>query len=170
MTGKHRTNAMRLLDSRKVPYTVHYYPPEVHSAEGVARILGAPEAQVFKTLVALPQHGRPILAIVPGDRELDLKALAVAVDDKKVRMATQNEAETLTGLLVGGISALALLDKGFRILLDDSATRFEAIYVSAGERGINLQVPVEALVRLTRARLASIAAARAGSESTTGSP
>ncbi len=157
MTEKHKTNSMRLLEARKVPYTVHYYSPDVHSADGVAAILGAPAAQVFKTLVALPQRGRPILAIVPGDRALDLKALAGAVGDKRVHMASQKEAEELTGLLVGGISALALLDKGFCVVLDASATQFDTIYVSAGERGINLQLPVEAVMRLTRARLATIA-------------
>ena len=157
MTEKHKTNSMRLLEDRKVAYTVHYYSPDIHSADGVADALGAPAAQVFKTLVALPQRGKPILAIVPGDRELDLKRLSKAVSDKKVQMATQKEAEALTGLQVGGISALALVDKGFRVVLDASAGHYETIYVSAGERGINLQVPLEALIRITRARMAAIA-------------
>lgn len=157
MSEKQRTNAMRLLESRRVPYTAHHYSAEIHSAEGVAETLGFPAAQVFKTLVALPQRGKPLLAIVPGDRELDLKALAKAAGDKKVHMASQKEAEALTGLKVGGISALALLDKGFRVYLDASAQAYEQILVSAGERGINLQVPVADLVRLTRARMAPIA-------------
>lgn len=159
MTEGQRTNSMRLLESRRVPYTAHYYSPSIHSADGVAEALGVPAAQVFKTLVALPQRGKPLLAIVPGDRELDLKALAKAAGDKKVHMATQKEAEALTGLQVGGISALALLDKGFRVFLDASAEGFDTILVSAGERGINLQLPVADLVRLTRARLAPLATA-----------
>ena len=157
MTEGQRTNSMRLLESRRVPYTAHYFSPSIHSADGVAEALGVPAAQVFKTLVALPQRGKPLLAIVPGDRELDLKALAKAAGDKKVHMATQKEAEALTGLQVGGISALALLDKGFRVFLDASAEGFDTILVSAGERGINLQLPVADLVRLTRARLAPLA-------------
>ena len=159
MTEGQRTNSMRLLESRRVPYTAHYFSPSIHSADGVAEALGVPAAQVFKTLVALPQRGKPLLAIVPGDRELDLKALAKAAGDKKVHMATQKEAEALTGLKVGGISALALLDKGFRVFLDASAEGFDTILVSAGERGINLQLPVADLVRLTRARLAPLATA-----------
>jgi len=159
MTEGQRTNSMRLLESRRVPYTAHYFSPSIHSADGVAEALGVPAAQVFKTLVALPQRGKPLLAIVPGDRELDLKALAKAAGDKKVHMATQKEAEALTGLQVGGISALALLDKGFRVFLDASAEGFDTILVSAGERGINLQLPVAGLVRLTRARLAPLATA-----------
>ena len=159
MTDGQRTNSMRLLESRRVPYTAHYFSPDIHSADGVAEALSVPAAQVFKTLVALPQRGKPLLAIVPGDRELDLKALAKAAGDKKVHMATQKEAEALTGLQVGGISALALLDKGFRVFLDASAEGFDTILVSAGERGINLQLPVADLVRLTRARLAPLATA-----------
>jgi Cys-tRNA(Pro)/Cys-tRNA(Cys) deacylase len=159
MTEGQRTNSMRLLESRRVPYTAHYFSPSIHSADGVAEALGVPAAQVFKTLVALPQRGKPLLALVPGDRELDLKALAKAAGDKKVHMATQKEAEALTGLQVGGISALALLDKGFRVFLDASAEGFDTILVSAGERGINLQLPVADLVRLTRARLAPLATA-----------
>jgi Cys-tRNA(Pro)/Cys-tRNA(Cys) deacylase len=157
MTEKRKTNSMRLLEARKISYTAHSYSPDIHSADGVAEVLGVSAAEVFKTLVALPQRGRPLLAIVPGDRELDLKALAKAADDKKVHMATQKEAEALTGLQVGGISALALLDKGFRVILDASARQFPAIYVSAGERGLNLRVAVEDLVRITRARVAAIA-------------
>lgn len=157
MTEKRKTNSMRLLEARKIPYTAHSFSPDIHSADGVAEVLGVSAAEVFKTLVALPQRGRPLLAIVPGDRELDLKALAKAADDKKVHMATQKEAEALTGLQVGGISALALLDKGFRVIMDASARQFAAIYVSAGERGLNLRVPVEDLVRVTRARVAAIA-------------
>lgn len=157
MTEKRKTNSMRLLEARKISFTAHSYSPDIHSADGVAEVLGVSAAEVFKTLVALPQRGRPLLAIVPGDRELDLKALAKAADDKKVHMATQKEAEALTGLQVGGISALALLDKGFRVILDASARQFPAIYVSAGERGLNLRVAVEDLVRITRARVAAIA-------------
>ncbi|NLD44901.1 MAG: Cys-tRNA(Pro) deacylase [Chloroflexi bacterium] len=157
MTEKRKTNSMRLLEARKISYTAHSYSPDIHSADGVAEVLGVSAAEVFKTLVALPQRGRPLLAIVPGDRELDLKALAKAAGDKKVHMATQKEAEALTGLQVGGISALALLDRGFRVILDASARQFPAIYVSAGERGLNLRVAVEDLVRITRARVAAIA-------------
>ncbi len=77
--------------------------------------------------------------------------LAKAVNAKKVKMATHAEAEALTGLQTGGISALALINKGFDVYLDDQASRFEAIAVSAGQRGANILLPVKDLVRLVDA-------------------
>ena len=150
-----KTNAMRVLDAHHVAYEAHRYDPGIHSADGVAAVLGVPPAQVFKTLVVLPESGkgRPLLVVVPGDRELDLKVLGQqpGVDEKKLRMATQREAESLTGLLVGGISPLALLQKGFRIFIDRSARDFDRIYLSGGERGVNLHVAVPDLLRVTGA-------------------
>lgn len=152
-----KTNAMRALDARKIAYVTHTYPAERHSAEEVAELLGFPASQVFKTLVVLPDKGRPLLAIVPGDAELDLKKLSQASGEKRLRMATQREAESLTGLLVGGISALALLNKGFRVYLDASADGLETILVSGGQRGINLQLRSQDLAAVTGAHSADLA-------------
>ncbi|MBC7235664.1 MAG: aminoacyl-tRNA deacylase [Chloroflexi bacterium] len=160
MTEGTKTNAMRLLEAKKVPYKAYYFSPEIHSAEGVAEALNLPPEMVFKTLVVVPANEaveRTYLAIVPARSQLDLKKLAQITREKKLRMATQKQAEELTGLQVGGISALALLNKGFRVYLDVSAQAFAEILVSAGQRGINIQVPVKELVRLTKARLADIA-------------
>ncbi len=153
-----KTNAMRLLEAKKVAYTAHYYDPAIHSAQGVAEALHIPAHQIFKTLVALPAagKGRPLLAIVPGDNELDLKKLAEAADEKKLRMATQKEAESLTGLLVGGISALALLNKGFRVFLDASANDHSTILVNGGQRGINVQLAPKDLANVVNARVADL--------------
>lgn len=154
------TNAMRMLDSRGIGYEALYFHAEIHSATGVAEALGLPPERVFKTLVVMPdtpQRGRPLLAIVPGDAELDLKALAQAAGDKKVRMATQREAESLTGLLVGGISALALLQKRWAVYLDASAREAPWLVVSAGQRGVNLRLAVDDLLAVTQAKVASIA-------------
>jgi Cys-tRNA(Pro)/Cys-tRNA(Cys) deacylase len=119
----------------------------------VAQVLGLPAHQVYKTLVVLRTQGRPLLVMIAGDRELDLKRVAAAVGDKKVRMATQREAEALTGLQVGGISALALLGRPFDIFLDRAALALEQIVVSAGKRGMNVQLAVDDLLRITRARI-----------------
>ena len=89
---------------------------------------------------------------------MDLKKLAQATGEKKLRMATQREAESLTGLQVGGISALALLNKGFKVYLDATAEAFDTILVSAGQRGINLQLAVADLVKVVNARLADLSA------------
>jgi Cys-tRNA(Pro)/Cys-tRNA(Cys) deacylase len=156
MTEPERTNAMRLLDSHKIAYRIHTFSSEFHSADEVAHILGIPANRVFKTLVVMPLKGKPFLALVPGDRELDLKKLAQATEEKKLHMATKVEAETLTGLLVGGISALALMNKGFRIFIDETCHSFPDILVSAGRRGINLQLAPTDLVRITKAKVADI--------------
>lgn len=102
---------------------------------------------------------RPLLAIIPGSRQLDLKKLAQAAGVKKLRMATHREAESLTGLEVGGISALALLSKGFKSFLDTSANDHAQILVSAGQRGINLQMSPQDLVEIMRARVCDISSA-----------
>jgi len=151
-----KTNTMRLLDSKKIPYVVHHYAAERMSAEEVAATLGWPQEQVFKTLVTLPDKGRPFLAIIPAGRELDLKKLAQAAGEKRMRMATYREAESLTGLQVGGISALALLSKGFKIYLDALANDQAQILVSAGQRGIQLQLAPKDLAQVTGAHLADI--------------
>ena len=121
--------------------------------------MAVPPQQVFKTLVVMRPKGKPLLVIVPADREIDLRLLAAHVDEKKIRMATHDEAEALTGLQVGGISALALLNKGFDIYLDQPALDWEQIIVSAGKRGINLQVGVQDLLRVTRAKVVEATAA-----------
>ncbi len=152
-----KTNVTRLLDKRKIPYTAFELPAEKLGAQETARLLGVPPAIVFKTIVVTrPGGGKPILAIVPGDREVDLKAVAKAVGEKKVHLPTQKEAERLTGLQAGGISPLALLHRGFRMLLDESAAQHAAIHISGGQRGLNIRLPVKALLDLTGARLAHI--------------
>jgi len=149
-----RTMAMRLLDSRKIPYTPYYFPDTIHNAEEVAATIGVNPSQVFKTLVALRERegGHPLLVIIPGNLQLDLRLLAHELGTKSIRMATHAEAEKLTGLKVGGISALALINRPFDVLLDEHAHNFEHIVISAGQRGINLQLAVSELVKLTNAR------------------
>lgn len=149
---------MRLLDGKKAAYVAQRYDPDIFvSAVEVAGAIGMPPDQVFKTLVAQPDAGKPILAVVPAGAELDLKALAQAVGAKKVRMATQADAERLTGLKKGGISALALVNKGFRVVLHSSAQQFAQIAMSAGERGVQVVLAPDDFVRVTGARLAHIA-------------
>lgn len=153
-----RNNVTRLLDARGIQYEpVEYDPSRFHSADQVAALLGAPSEQVFKTIVVMrEQRGkRPLLAIVPADREVDLKRLATALGEKKLRVAPQREAEALTRLQVGGISALALINRGFDMVLDRSAEAFaeDGIYVSGGQRGLNVRLRPADLVRLTAAKV-----------------
>lgn len=153
-----RNNVTRLLDARKVPYSpVEYDASAFHSADEVAGLIGAPAEQVYKTIVVLrDQRGkRPLLVIVPGDREVDLKRVATAVGEKKLHVAPKREAETLTRLQIGGISALALIGRGFEVYLDRGAERFaeEGIYVSGGQRGLNIRIRPSDLIALTGGRL-----------------
>jgi Cys-tRNA(Pro)/Cys-tRNA(Cys) deacylase len=155
-----KNNVTRYLDGQKVKYQVFTYDYDagVESAVQVAEAIGLPPQQVFKTLVAQTDDPRrkPLLVIIPGPDTLDLRTLAKAVNAKKVKMAAHSEAERLTGLQTGGISALALINKGFDVYLDERANSFEAIAVSAGQRGANVLVPVKELLRLTRARLVAL--------------
>ncbi len=146
-----KNNAMRLLDARGIPYRTYDFSPTIHSAEGVAEALGVPLRIVYKSLVVMPAEGRPLLVLVPGDHELSLHRLAGSLGLKKLRMATKQEAEKLTGLQVGGISPLALLEKGWPIYLDWSAMELEELLVSAGRRGTNLLLRVADLLAVTGA-------------------
>jgi Cys-tRNA(Pro)/Cys-tRNA(Cys) deacylase len=153
MTAR-KLNSMRVLEREGVPYEVLTFPENVHSAEGVAEFVGLPASRVYKTLVVeRPAGGKPLLVMVPGDRDLDLKQLAGCLGEKKLQMASHKDAERLTGLQVGGISALALLNRGFEICLDCRALELDEIVVSAGQRGINLKLAVRGLTRATHARL-----------------
>ncbi len=150
-------NITRLLDAKLIPYTVFELPAEKLGAQETARLLNVPFEQVFKTIVVKREgKGKPILAIVPGSAEVDLKLLAKALDEKKLHLPTEHEAEQLTGLLSGGISPLALLNKGFQVVLDSSASEFREIHISGGRRGLNIRLPVDALVKLTNARVEMI--------------
>ena len=147
-----KTNAMRALDAHKIPYDSFTYPSAIHSAHEVAALLGVPASDVYKTLVMFAEDGRHLLVMVPGDAEVDPRLLARSLGVKAVRMAPQREAERLTGLLVGGISALALLGRPFEVYLDARARVLERIYVNGGQRGVNVRLRVADLVAMTSAR------------------
>jgi Cys-tRNA(Pro)/Cys-tRNA(Cys) deacylase len=154
MTDRHpKTQAMRSLDQRRVAYDVIVFPDTILDARGVADFAGLPYRQVFKTLVVRPPEagGHPTLILIPADGSLDLKKTARELKRKKLAMATQAEAERWTGLKVGGISALALLNRGFPVYLDRSAGSLESLVVSAGQRGLNLRMRVEDFRRVTGA-------------------
>ena len=94
----------------------------------------------------------------------DLKLLAAFLGEKKMSLPTEREAEGLTGLQAGGISPLALINKGFQVILDQSAGQFDEIHISGGQRGLNIRLPLKALVDLTRARMAIISKPGASDE------
>jgi Cys-tRNA(Pro)/Cys-tRNA(Cys) deacylase len=152
-------NVTRFLDSRKVKYRAHELPAEKLGALEAAEFMGVPPGQVFKTIVTVRERGKPVLAVIPGPRSVDLKALAVFLGEKKISLPTEREAESLTGLQAGGISPLALINKGFVVVIDSAAEGFEEIFISGGQRGLDIQLPVKDLVALTNARLGAVSRA-----------
>lgn len=159
--GYEKTLAMKVLQGKKIPFEVVSYPEQMRDAVEIAAVLGVTAAQVFKTLVVLPpgtsgRAAKPLLIMAPADRQLNLKKLAKTVAAKKLQMAGHREAEAMTGLQVGGISALALLNQGFIVYLDASARAYEAIYVSAGQRGLDLKLKVADLIKVTGAKVVDV--------------
>jgi Cys-tRNA(Pro)/Cys-tRNA(Cys) deacylase len=153
-------NITRMLDAKKVPFTAFETPAEKLGAFETAQFLGVDPNRVYKTIVVLRQTkgAKPILAVIPGPNHVDLKLLAAALGEKKVSLPTEKEAEQLTGLQAGGISPLALINKGFQTVIDEGARTLGDIHVSGGQRGLNICLPVDALAKLTNARFAEISA------------
>jgi Cys-tRNA(Pro)/Cys-tRNA(Cys) deacylase len=152
-------NVTRMLDAKKIKYTAHDLPHVKVGAVEAAEIIGVPPDIVFKTIVAVrPKGGKPVLALVPGNAELDLKALAAVLGEKKLSLASHAEAEKLTGLQTGGISPLALINKGFQVVADVSFSQHEQVVISGGQRGINIQIAAGDVVKLVNARVAKVAA------------
>ncbi len=146
-----KLNSMRMLDQRKITYTVREYPDTIHSANGVADYFNLSHDLVYKTLVVMSSQNKPLLVLVAGSRELDLKLFAKSIGEKRVQMPLHKEAERLTGLLTGGISALALQHKNFPVYLDHTALELDRILVSAGQRGVNLELAVADFIDVTKA-------------------
>ncbi len=152
-----KNNVTRFLDAKHIPYQAFQLPKEKLSAIETAEALNIPLEIIYKTIVVIREKpGKPILAVVSGNSSVDLKTLAGIVEAKKLRIPSLHEAEELTGLQVGGISPLALLNNGFKTVLDSSATKHEWIHVSGGQRGLNIRIRVEDLVALCNCRIEKI--------------
>lgn len=153
-----KTNAARLLDSLGIPYRLLDYEvdPDDLTAESVAAKIGLPAEQVFKTLVARGDRTGVLLAVVPGDAELDLKALARLSGDRKVDTVPLKEVQPLTGYVRGGVTALAG-KKDWPVFVDETIELFDEISVSAGVRGTQIVLAPAGYIRATRATAGPIA-------------
>ena len=149
-------NVTRFLDSRKVGYVAHEMPTEKLGALEAAQFMGVAPEQVFKTIVTKREKGKPVLVVIPGPHVVDLKLLAAFLGEKKMHLPTEREAEQLTGLQAGGISPLALINKGFQVVIDSAAQSYEQIYISGGQRGLDIQLGVADLVKLVNARVGNV--------------
>jgi len=153
-----KTNAVRALDRLAIRYELREYDvdPEDLTAETVARKVDLPLEQVFKTLVARGDRTGVVLAVVPGNCELDLKAAARATGDRHIEIVALKQVQPLTGYVRGGVTALAC-KKNYPVVLDDTAILFSKIAVSAGVRGMQILIHPDDYVRATQATLAPIA-------------
>ena len=153
-----KTNAVRLLERLGVPFELRAYEvnPDDLAAETVAGKVGLPPEQVFKTLVVRGDKHSVCLAVVPGNWELDLKALARATGDKKADTVPMKEVEPLTGYVRGGVTALAC-KKPYPVYLDETAHLFDVISISAGMRGLQVLLAPDDYIRAVDATVVAIA-------------
>lgn len=160
-----KTNAVRLLDQLGIRYELRDYAvdPDDLAAESVAAKIGLPPEQVFKTLVARGDRNGLCMAVIPGDSELDLKALAAAAGDRKVHLAPVKELLALTGYIRGGVTALAAR-KDYPVYVDESIERFDLISISAGIRGLQILLAPADYLAATKATVAALARAKAGQQ------
>mgnify|MGYP003584619196 FL=1 len=158
MKSTKKTNAARILDRMGIGYELKEYPVDVNdlSAVNVAAKVGMPVQQVFKTLVARGDKTGVLMACIPGDGELDLKALAAASGNKKTEMVHLKEVLGLTGYIRGGCSPLGA-KKEYPVYLDKSAENWEIIAISAGKRGEQIMLAPADLIQAVHAVVTKIA-------------
>ena len=153
-----KTNAARILDGLGIRYELRDYPVDEDdlSAESVALKVGLPAEQVFKTLVARGDRTGVVFAVVPGDAELDLKALAKLTGDRHVELVSLKEVQPLTGYIRGGVTALGA-KKRYPVFADETIELFDEVSISAGIRGTQLILAPGDYTKATEAKLGPIA-------------
>ncbi len=159
-TGFHmppKTNAARLLDQLGIHYELREYEvdPNDLAAETVAAKISLPPEQVFKTLVARGDRNGACMAVIPGDQELDLKALAVAAGERKIQLIPVKELQVLTGYIRGGVTALAA-KRDFPVYVDETIELFDMISISAGLRGLQILIAPADYLRAAKGTLAAL--------------
>lgn len=153
-----KTNAARLLDKAGISYRLIPYEVDENdlAAQHVAESLGQPIEQVFKTLVLHGDKTGHIVCVVPGNAEVNLKALAKASGNKKVEMIAMKDLLSVTGYIRGGCSPIGM-KKHFPTWFHSTALDFDTIYVSAGVRGLQLEISPSELISFVDASVADVA-------------
>lgn len=154
-----KTNAARMLDKSKIAYRLVSYEVDENdlSAKHVAESVGENIEQVFKTLVLHGDKTGHLVCVVPGDHEVDLKKVARVSDNKKCEMIAVKELLPLTGYIRGGCSPVGM-KKHFPTYIHQTMTQFDRIYVSAGVRGVQIEIAPDDLIREVRGTLADLVA------------
>jgi len=152
-----KTNAVRLLDQLGIHYELREYEvdPDDLGAKTVAAKIGLPPEQVFKTLVARGDRNGVCMAVIPGDQELDLKALAAAAGERKIQLVPVKELQALTGYIRGGVTTLAA-KREFPVYVDETIELFDIISISAGMRGLQILLAPAEYLRATKGTLAAL--------------
>jgi Cys-tRNA(Pro)/Cys-tRNA(Cys) deacylase len=152
-----KTNAVRLLDAAKIPYELREYEvdPEDLSAETVAAKVNLPLEQVFKTLVMRGDRNGVCLAVVPGNTNVDEKAMARLTGDRRVEMVPLKEVQGLTGYIRGGVTALAG-KRDYPVYVDETGELFDVISISAGTRGLQILLAPADYLRITKGTIGAI--------------
>jgi len=156
-----KTNAARLLDRMGIHYELREYEvdPDDLAAETVASKIGLPPEQVFKTLVARVEgksnRNRIVMAVIPGDQELNLKALAAAAGERKIQLVPVKELQALTGYIRGGVTALAA-KRDFPVYVDETIELFDVVSISAGVRGLQILIAPADYLRATKGTTAAL--------------
>lgn len=153
-----KTNAIRLLDKLGIPYEIREYnvDPDDLAAETVAAKIGFPPEQVFKTLLARGDRNGHCFAIIPGNCELDLKALAMLSGDRKIELESLKQLQPLTGYIRGGVTVLGA-KKDFAVFADETMELWDRISISAGVRGMQVLIAPADYLRVTKATVGPIA-------------
>ena len=160
MKKEEKTNVMRVLDGKKIPYVSHAYDPDpAMSGEEIARILGEDPRKVFKTLVTRGKSGAYYVFVVPVEEELELKKAAKASGEKAVSMIKQKELLPLTGYVHGGCSPIGM-KKQFPTFIHETAEGLDRIFVSAGKVGFQIEIAPEDLIRAAGCKAADIVGQR----------
>ena len=156
MAKQEKTNVMRLLEQKKIPYQMHDYTGSgAIAGEEVARVLGENPDEVFKTLVTVGKSKQNYVFIVPVNKELNLKKAASAVGEKSIEMIKSKELLPLTGYIHGGCSPIGM-KKFFTTTVDESAGNFETIIFSAGKIGYQVEVNLEELQKVITLKMAGV--------------
>ena len=157
-TAVQKTNAARLLDRMGIHYELREYDvdPDDLAAETVAAKIGLPAEQVFKTLVARGERSGISLAVIPGDQELNLKALAAAAGERKIQLVPVKELQALTGYIRGGVTGLAA-KRDFPVYVDETIELFDRVSISAGIRGLQILIAPADYLRATKGTIAALA-------------
>ena len=144
-----------------IPYELREYEvdPDDLSAETVAAKVGLPAEQVFKTLVARGDRNGVCMAVIPGDQELDLKAMAVAAGERKIQLVPVKELQSLTGYIRGGVTALAA-KRDFPVYVDETIELFDVVSISAGVRGWQILIAPADYLRATKGTIAALGTAK----------